>query len=271
MGLGGMSDAERAQNNINKMLILQNQQNYNNQVEQQQYLRTLQNTIFEREDNSIQRRVADLKAAGLSPTLAAGSGAGAGSVVASSAPQSNADIKAYTGMPKSTEVLNAIVGALGGVSDLVYKINGVQNMKADTQNKLEQNSYIAAQTAGVKQETRNKGIVYNNLILESKKRELENLNLEIKNDRDNFDLQERRRKLDLEIKALEEKNKNLELTNVQEEYKTDDMSYYRESGLDSKGDTFYNKMLNGSPFNALGRLVGGMFEVVKRRMRDSKK
>ena len=45
------------------------------------YARDIQNQIFGREDNAVQRRVADLEKAGLSKTLAAGSGAGAGSVV----------------------------------------------------------------------------------------------------------------------------------------------------------------------------------------------
>ena len=37
-----------------------------------------QNEIFRREDNAVQRRVADLEQAGLNKNLAAGSGAGAG-------------------------------------------------------------------------------------------------------------------------------------------------------------------------------------------------
>lgn len=60
--------------------------------EQQQYDRSLQQTIFNREDNAIQRRVGDLKAAGLSPILAAGSAAGAGAVVKSEAPQAKGTV-----------------------------------------------------------------------------------------------------------------------------------------------------------------------------------
>lgn len=51
------------------------------------YQKKLQKNIFQREDNAVQRRVNDLRQAGLSPVLAAGSAAGAGGIVSVNAPQ----------------------------------------------------------------------------------------------------------------------------------------------------------------------------------------
>ena len=59
------------------------------QWRENEYQHGLQRDIFNREDTSIQRLVADLKAAGLSPVLAAGQGAGTGGVVSTTVPQTD--------------------------------------------------------------------------------------------------------------------------------------------------------------------------------------
>lgn len=85
--------------------IKTNEKNFELQKDNLAYQKDLQNRIFEREDNSVQRRVADLKAAGLSPTLAAGSSAGAGSVVSTSAPQKKNNLEAFTALASLKTVL----------------------------------------------------------------------------------------------------------------------------------------------------------------------
>lgn len=62
-------------------------QNLQFQRENLDYQKQLQNTIFMREDNAVQRRAEDLEKAGLSKTLAAGSPAGAGQAISTTAPR----------------------------------------------------------------------------------------------------------------------------------------------------------------------------------------
>lgn len=69
--------------------------NYKLQKDNLAYQKDLQKIMFSREDNAVQRRVSDLRKAGLSPTLAAGSSASAGPVVSTSAPQRLSDLNGY--------------------------------------------------------------------------------------------------------------------------------------------------------------------------------
>ncbi len=88
MGIGSLlSGASNLGSGIAGLVF--GRENLDMQKENQQYLRNLQKTIFQREDNSVQRRAHDLEASGLSKTLAAGGGAGAGALIKTDAPQMN--------------------------------------------------------------------------------------------------------------------------------------------------------------------------------------
>lgn len=92
-------------------------QNLAFQRELLQYQQGLQQEIFGREDNAVQRRAADMEAAGINPILAAGAPAQAGAVVSTQAPQNQMKFNATA---------RTNMGALGDIIPQILQVKATQ-------------------------------------------------------------------------------------------------------------------------------------------------
>lgn len=165
-------------------------QNYNLGLENLAYQKDLQQQIFQREDNAVQRRVEDLQKAGLSKTLAAGSAAGAGAVVNTQAPEKKQSFDRLAKMFDTQQMLmntinikkaNADVNATNAQAELIKQ--QAENAKTEKLEKL-QNIKLKEQEYGflsewnpLRKEQLSMEIaqskLINPLVIEDKKKEIE--------------------------------------------------------------------------------------------------
>lgn len=120
------------------------------------YQKNLQQQLFSREDNAIQRRALDMEKAGLSKTLAAGDGAGAGSVVSTSPFTGNFNGSPFTGSSPVQSPVDLISAALsfGKAQAEIRKTNAeTENLLKDGAKKDSEVLFTEAQTAYTKART----------------------------------------------------------------------------------------------------------------------
>lgn len=108
------------------------------------YQREYNEQIFAREDNAVQRRAADLEAAGLSKTLAAGSPAGAGG--SASAP---VNMHREDSGPPAQDVIASGITSASTIANMITTAQAQQLQNEKTQAEIDQqtivNEYLAAQ------------------------------------------------------------------------------------------------------------------------------
>lgn len=122
------------------------EKNFGLQQEQYEYQKGLQQEIFGREDTAVQRRTADLKAAGINPVLAAGSAANAGQAVATNAPQQAVPQRSKTDKP-----LDVNSAVLAKQAQAQHRLQLMSQM-TQLEHSIQQNRLIRQQRENMKAE-----------------------------------------------------------------------------------------------------------------------
>lgn len=165
---GSLNYNETSQTNDRnyELAKLNSDRNYEMQKETLAYQKELQQKIFNREDTATQRKKADLIAAGMNPLLAAGSGAGAGSVVPVITPQFETPVKQASLFPDS-------IGQ--GISKTIDEM--IQNQKVGAEiDKLQADaSYIKQNEKKINAETKNVEQSFFNLKADFDNKTLDNM------------------------------------------------------------------------------------------------
>lgn len=135
----GASSALGLGTSVAQMIQGGNQASNNLQFQREnlEYQKGLQNQIFEREDNAVQRRAKDLESAGLSKTLAAGNPAQAGSVIKTDALQDTKADKQAQGLQQMAQ--------LGNLAQMYANIDSLTAQKINS----ESSAYLNSQKARI--------------------------------------------------------------------------------------------------------------------------